>query len=1066
MACDYQAIRRDNERRYGTDIGRIGPMLLADRYDDRTHFIFEVLQNAEDALTRRNGWHGSRAVKFQLSEKNLRINHFGQPFDEADVRGICGIAESTKELNAIGRFGIGFKSVYAFTNRPEIHSGAESFAIENFVWPVAVPEIDRRREETVILIPLALVDESSRDEIAAGFERLGPSALLFLRQIEEIQWTIEGGRSGIYLRDSKRLDEGVRRVTVIGQTEGQTEVNEEWLVFSRPVTTGDGQHAGYVELAFSMTVNKEVGSDSIHQIERSPLVVFFPTILETHLGFLLQGPYRTTPSRDNVPRTDPWNQHLVRETASRLVEALFWLRDNNYLDVNTLQCLPIDQVKFGERSMFKPLYEATKAALASNPLLPRYDRGFVPACHARLGRSQELRELISPSQLAALLEKKHEILWLSGSITQDRMPALRYYLIKELNIAELAPESVVLQMDRRFLEAQPDGWVLKLYEFLDGQGALRGRIRDLPLIRLEDGKHVPARSNGQPQAFLPGKIMTGFPTVKSVVCATESAQEFLLSLGLTVPDPVDDVVRNVLHKYDADEVTVTEAEYSTDIKRILAAFATDSKRQREKLLDVLREKSFVKAIDAGIGSRCSAKPGDVYLATERLMELFGGVDGVLLVDNSCSCLRGEEVRDLLEACGSTRYLQPVAIASKLTKEERREIRLKAGLERSTSERPIEDTTLRGLDLLLNVLPQLERQTQERKAFLLWEALSELENRRGSGVFLGKYSWSYSHESKTAFFDSAFVRTLNKTPWIPGLNGEMQQAGLAVFDTLGWKPNPFLLSKIRFKPPVIDQLAREAGIDPGVLELLKKLDVTSVDKLRERLGIDDQNSAEVDHTSSDVSDAIKKILGNSPAPTSPVLDLSYQEPASPGSGATGTQYGGAAGHEEGGSRAEASGRANSKRSPGSAGGRPFISYVAVQLNEEEPDPDGIDQESRTRLEARAINFILAGEPKWQRTPTSNPGFDLFQVGPNGQPTRWCEVKAMTGSLNDRPVGLSRKQFQEAQEHGEAYWLFIVEHAGTEDARIIRIQDPAGKARTFLFDQGWRSVAESHDPIENQ
>ena len=49
MTCDYQAIRRDNERRYGTDIGRIGPMLLADRYDDRTHFIFELLQNAEDA---------------------------------------------------------------------------------------------------------------------------------------------------------------------------------------------------------------------------------------------------------------------------------------------------------------------------------------------------------------------------------------------------------------------------------------------------------------------------------------------------------------------------------------------------------------------------------------------------------------------------------------------------------------------------------------------------------------------------------------------------------------------------------------------------------------------------------------------------------------------------------------------------------------------------------------------------------------------------------------------------------------------------------------------------------
>ena len=111
MASDYASIRIDNERRYGTDIGRIGPMLLADRYDDRTHFIFELLQNAEDALARRTGWSGHRSVRVHLEGNELRVSHFGKPFDQADVRGICGIAESTKGLTAIGRFGIGFKSV-------------------------------------------------------------------------------------------------------------------------------------------------------------------------------------------------------------------------------------------------------------------------------------------------------------------------------------------------------------------------------------------------------------------------------------------------------------------------------------------------------------------------------------------------------------------------------------------------------------------------------------------------------------------------------------------------------------------------------------------------------------------------------------------------------------------------------------------------------------------------------------------------------------------------------------------------------------------------------------------
>ena len=192
MACDYQAIRRANERRYGTDIGRIGPMLLANRYDDRTHFIFELLQNAEDALARRGGWEGSRAVTFHLTGKTLRVSHFGLPFDERDVRRICGIAENTKDLTAIGRFGIGFKSVYAFTDRPEVHSGAEAFAIESYVWPVAVSEVAHDPDETVIAIPLKANDESGHDEIAGGLGRLGASALLFLRHIGEIRWNVEG----------------------------------------------------------------------------------------------------------------------------------------------------------------------------------------------------------------------------------------------------------------------------------------------------------------------------------------------------------------------------------------------------------------------------------------------------------------------------------------------------------------------------------------------------------------------------------------------------------------------------------------------------------------------------------------------------------------------------------------------------------------------------------------------------------------------------------------------------------------------------------------------------------
>ena len=74
--------------------------------------------------------------------------------------------------------------------------------------------------------------------------------------------------------------------------------------------------------------------------------------------------------------------------------------------------------------------------------------------------------------------------------------------------------------------------------------------------------------------------------------------------------------------------------------------------------------------------------------------------------------------------------------------------------------------------------------------------------------------------------------------------------------------------------------------------------------------------------------------------------------------------------------------------------------------------------------------------------------------------------MTKGLDDRPVGLSRTQFECARKHGSAYWLYVVERVGTDAARIVRIQDPVGMARTFTFDRGWLEVAAVDTKQEQQ
>lgn len=73
--------------------------------------------------------------------------------------------------------------------------------------------------------------------------------------------------------------------------------------------------------------------------------------------------------------------------------------------------------------------------------------------------------------------------------------------------------------------------------------------------------------------------------------------------------------------------------------------------------------------------------------------------------------------------------------------------------------------------------------------------------------------------------------------------------------------------------------------------------------------------------------------------------------------------------------------------------------------------------------------------------------------------------MTGTLQNRPVGLSKEQFECAQYRGPSYWLYVVERAKSDGkARIVSIRDPARKARTFTFDKGWLAVAETSSDDE--
>lgn len=92
MTSDYEAITQDNIKRRGTEFSDIGRMISEQLYSDRTHFIFELIQNAEDALERRYKASPEsilpNKIEFKLFIDRLEVRHYGQLFDVNDVKAI------------------------------------------------------------------------------------------------------------------------------------------------------------------------------------------------------------------------------------------------------------------------------------------------------------------------------------------------------------------------------------------------------------------------------------------------------------------------------------------------------------------------------------------------------------------------------------------------------------------------------------------------------------------------------------------------------------------------------------------------------------------------------------------------------------------------------------------------------------------------------------------------------------------------------------------------------------------------------------------------------------------
>lgn len=496
--------------------------LLTELYPDNAHFIYELLQNAEDPK--------ATAVQFKLMETSVEFAHNGKRlFTFKDVESITSIGNSTKrdDATSIGKFGVGFKAVFAYTNKPEIHSGKFHFRIHDLVIPETnnIEQFSDEKKQTRFIFPFdnpKKQPELARQEIEKGLRALGDNTLLFLSHIRKIDYTLSDGSVG----SLQRIDRKNGRIEIHTQHPHGEPTISHWLHFHKDVEVTDENGKSKtcrVAIAYQLeeeTVKNKKSAWKIVPVTGGGQVsIYFPAEKETsNLRFHLHAPFASTVARDSV-RDCLANEQLCDHLADLIVSSLHDIKTMGLINHAFLDVLPNSNDSISE--FYQPISEQIWTTLRTQPLIPTYSGEFMAGevlYHAVDDKNDALKKLLDSADLSRLESRADERLdWCI-----DVSEALRKKIgIKAINnqqfIDKLLNPPFTLS---HWLELKENAWMQQLYRYLEPHSH---QFKQTALVRLNDGSHVQAS-----KAYFPSDGIVNdkdFPRVCRATYESDHAKE-------------------------------------------------------------------------------------------------------------------------------------------------------------------------------------------------------------------------------------------------------------------------------------------------------------------------------------------------------------------------------------------------------------------------------------------------------------------------------------------------------------------------------------------------------------
>lgn len=613
-------------------------------YTDKSHFVYELLQNAEDAE--------AKSIKFVQYPDRLEVYHDGKPFTPANLQGLCDIGKSDKvdNLNQIGEFGVGFKSVFGICDTVELYSNpqnfrdqtrcedAEPFSVEivDFTRPEDITDTDIGDSYTTKFVFPYVVGktfsgfnsvEELNKVLSQKLQNLGITTLLFMKNLEIIEYQIETAEApinGEYLLEKVPINDHCVLVSALGA--GSQEHKDEEISYLKFTKLLRKQEQRSVDIAFPVKINDDGTYECIKS--KSPYVsVYFPTETESKLDFIVQGPYRTTPNRSSIPAEDSDNKMLAQETAVLLKDSILELKATDKFNMSFVKALPVNESNFYHFGLFYPLYETVKKLFMTQAIIPCKAGGYVSSKFAKIARQEKLAALLPDDMLSSLVSDGNQYRWLPTFLTETNREYENVYrfFISELKINVVRPEDlrIFFSSNPGFLPQRNDEWLVEFYSVLENIGAAFSKTRGeanmltAEIIKTSSGKFVAAYRRNDNKSyilnvFLPSSSINSSDIFFVDKGIYEKCRHFFDDiLQLQKPNEYEFIVKDIRKRYE-NGYLFKEEEHIDDVKHILKYIKYDE--YHEEIVRLIKDCFVLRCNDGTLRSPFSAR---VYLPTNK-----------------------------------------------------------------------------------------------------------------------------------------------------------------------------------------------------------------------------------------------------------------------------------------------------------------------------------------------------------------------------------------------------------------------------------------------------------------